>query len=283
MRRRFTLLPFLLAATLIFGEQTPAKPPAALAPLPDIRSLMLQVQAHQRQLDKVRENYTFRNFVQTDDLDASGNVKKTETEVNEIFFVNSHPIERLVKKDGKDLTPEEQKKEQERVNKEVEKAAKLEPGKSLEGGEISISRILDIMIASNPRRVSWNGRDTIAFDFVGDPHAQTHGIEEDASKKIAGTLWVDEKDLEVAHLAVHFDDNFRVGGGLVANVQKGSSFEFDQAIVNNELWLPAGGEAHLQARVMLVKGYRRNVRFKNGDFQRFRTDAAQQPGAAVRP
>jgi len=271
-----TMAPCLLAATLMFGEKG-----ATTTPLPDIRALMLQVQAHQRQLDKIRENYTFREVVQTDDLDSNGNVKKTETQESEVFFVNSHHIERLVKKNGKDLTPDEQKKEQDRVAKQVEKAAKLEPGKSLEGEEPSISRILDIMKASNPRRVSWNGRDTIAFDFVGDPHAQTHGLAEDASKKIAGTLWVDEKDLQVAHMTVHFDDNFRVAGGLVATVQKGSSFEFDQALVNNELWLPTAGEAHVQARVLLVKGYRQNVRFKDSDFQRFRTDATQQAGATA--
>jgi hypothetical protein len=278
MRRRFAAFFCLLAATPIFGEQG-----GTATPLPDIRALMLQVQAHQRQLDKVRENYTFREVVRTDDLDSNGNVKKTETEENEVFFVNSHHIERLVKKNGKDLTPDEQKKEQDRVAKQVEKAAKLEPGKSLEGEEITIGRILDIMKAANPRRVSWNGRDTIAFDFVGDPHAQTHGLAEDASKKIAGTLWVDEKDLQVAHMTVHFDDNFHVAGGLVATVQKGSSFEFDQALVNNELWLPTAGEAHLQARVLLVKGYRQNVRFQDSDFQRFHTDATQQAGATVHP
>lgn len=283
MRPHCLFLTLWLVSSLIFAQPRAEKASAAPAPLPDIRTLMLEVQDHQRQLDKIRENYTFREFQKTDDLDSDGNVKKTENEENEVFFVNSHHIERLVKKNGKDLTPDEQKKEQDRVNKQVEKATKLEPGKSLEGGEISITRILAIMKASNPRRVSWKGRDTIAFDFVGDPHAQTHGIAEDASKKIAGTLWVDEKDLQVAHLAVHFDDNFRIGGGLVASVQKGSSFEFDQAPINNELWLPTGGEAHLQARVMLIKGYRQNVRFQDSDFQRFHTDATQQAGATIRP
>jgi hypothetical protein len=106
-------------------------------------------------------------------------------------------------------------------------------------------------------------------------------MAEDASKKLAGTLWVDAKDLQVAKLMVHFDDNFHLAGGLVATVQKGSSFEFQQAPVNGELWLPTGGDAHLQARVLLVKGYRQNVSFKDSDYRRFHTDAAQQAGATV--
>jgi hypothetical protein len=278
MRSRFAVLACYCLAAPLFAQQSA---PKSSEPIPPITTLMLEVQAHQRQLDKVRENYTYREIVQTDDLDSNGKVKKTETEEDEVFYVNSHHIQRLVKKNGKELTADEQKKEQEHVTKEVEKATKLEPGKSLEGGEISISRILAIMKASNPRRVVLNGRDTIAFDFEGDPHAQTHGIEEDASKKIAGTLWVDEKDREVSKLTVHFDDNFHVGGGLVATVQKGSSFAFEQELVNNELWLPTGGEAHLQARVLLVKGYRQNIRFKDSDYQRFHTEATQQAGATV--
>ena len=224
----------------IHAQQLPAKPATVEAPIPDIPTLMMQVQAHQRELDKVRENYTFREVVQTEELDSNGQVKKTESEESEVFFVNSHHIERLVKKNGKDLSPDEQKKEQEKVEKEVEKATKLDPNKSLNDDEISISRILAIMKVSNPRRVSLNGRDTIAFDFIGDPHAQTHGLAEDASKKLAGTVWVDEKDREVAKLTVHFDDNFHVGGGLLANIQAGSSFQFEQAKINNELWLPTG-------------------------------------------
>src|SRR5271168_2156395 len=287
MRRRCLFIVLTLCAVLPLSalrplaQQSSAKPSAAGAPIPDIPTLMMQVQAHQRELDKVKENYTFREVQQTGDLDPSGRVKKTETEENEIFFVNGHHIERLVKKNGKDLSPDEQKKEQERVTKEVEKATKLDPNKSMEGGEVSITRILAIMKVSNPRRVSLNGRDTIAFDFIGDPHAQTHGLAEDASKKLAGTLWIDEKDREVAKLTVHFDENFHVGGGLVANIQSGSSFQFEQAKINNALWLPTGGEAHLQARVLLVKGYRENMRFHDSDFQRFHTEASQQAGVTV--
>ncbi len=283
MRRPFMLSLILAVSVPALSAQSDAKPPAASAPIPDIPTLMLEVQAHQRQLDKIRENYTYRESIQTEDLDSDGRVKKTETEENEVFFVNSHHIRRLVRKNGKDLTADEQKKEQERVAKEVDKASKLEPGKSMEAGEISISRILAIMKVSNPRRVSLNGRDTIAFDFVGDPHAETHGMAEDASKKLAGTIWVDEKDREVARLTVHFDDNFHVGGGLVATVQKGSSFEFEQALVNHELWLPTGGEAQLTARVLLVKGYRQRVRFTDSNFQRFHADASQQGEATLEP
>src|SRR5271165_2891526 len=120
------------------------------APIPDIPTLMKQVQEHQRKLDKTRENYTYREAIVTHELDKNGKVKKTESEENEVFFVNTHEIDRKVKKDGKDLSADGQKKEQGRVMKEVEKAQKTPPGQSLDKHEVSISQLLAIMKVSNP-------------------------------------------------------------------------------------------------------------------------------------
>ena len=161
------------------------------APIPDAATLLRQVAEHQRQLDETRENYTWRAATVMRMLDKNGHVKKVESEENEIFFVNSHEIDRTVKKDGKDLTPDEQKKEQDRVMKAIEKAQNTPPGKFTEKNTVSITQILSIMKTSNPRRETIDGRSVIAFDFTGDPHAKTHGVAEDASKKISGTLWVD--------------------------------------------------------------------------------------------
>ena len=249
------------------------------APLPDIRALMMDVEAHQKELEKVRENYTYSSLQTTQDIDSNGQVKKTETEEGEDFFVNGHVIERTVKKDGKPLDDHEQQKETERVTKQVEKAEKTPPDQPLEGQGISISRVLEIMDVRNPRRENFRGRPTIVFDFVGQKNAKTHGLAEDVSKKLEGTMWVDEADREVAHMEVSFDDNFHVAGGLVANVQKGSNFRFDQEKVNGELWLRNGAEANLQVRVLLVKGINQRFTERDHDFKRFHVEAQQSKDA----
>ncbi|HUD13604.1 MAG TPA: hypothetical protein VMQ56_08115 [Terracidiphilus sp.] len=271
---------FCLAGFLLSLLGTPRAYPqqgngTGAQPLPDIHQLMLEVQAHQKQLDKVRENYTYTSLQTVQDLDSNGQVKKTESTENEDFFVNSHVIERTVKKDGKPLEGHDEQKETERVTKLVEKAEKTPPGQPLEGQSISISRVLEIMDVRNPRREIFRGRPTIVFDFEGRKDAKTHGLAEDASKKLQGTLWVDEADREVAHMEVRFDDNFHVAGGLVANIQKGSNFRFDQGQVNGELWLPTGAEANVQARLLLVKGMREHFVERDYDFKRFHVDTQQ--------
>jgi hypothetical protein len=266
---------FALAHTV--PRAMPQQP--ANSPLPEIPQLMHEVQQHQKQLEKVRENYTYTSLQTTQDIDSNGQVKKTETQEGEDFFVNGHVIERTVKKNGQPLSDHDQQKETERVTKLVEKAQKTPSDQALEGQTISVSRVLEIMDMRNPRREIFRGRPAIVFDFIGRKDAKTHGLAEDASKKLEGTIWIDEADRQVAHLEVRFIDNFRVAGGLVASIGKGSSFHFDQSLVNGEIWLPTAAEASLQTRVLLVKAYRQHFTESDYDFKRFHVEAEQMKDA----
>jgi hypothetical protein len=119
------------------------------------------------------------------------------------------------------------------------------------------------------------------FDFVGRKNAKTHGMEEDLSKKLEGTVWVDEADRQVAHMEVRFNDNFKVAGGMVASIQKGSNFQFDQALVNEGLWMATGAEGSVQARILLVKGLRQRFHERDYGFKRFRAEAEANRDAHV--
>jgi hypothetical protein len=272
-----SLLPPWLAAgalLILFGYQP------APAPLPDAATVLREVEAHQKELDKIRENYTFRAVQTTRQLDSHGTVKKTETEEHEVFFVKGHEIEKLVRKDGKDLAPDQARKEQDRVNKEVTKISQEGEGKP-DKDDITVGRLLQIVTFSKPRRVSLNGRDTIAFDFAGDEHAKTHNHGEDALKKVSGTVWVDERDREVTRMSATLDENYHIGFGLLASVAKGSNVVFDQALIRNEAWLPTAIALHLQARALLVAGFRADIDIRYDQYQKFQTDAEQQPGATA--
>jgi hypothetical protein len=269
-----------LAGILLASAAAPAQSESN-QPLPDIPKLMHEVMDHQKKLEKVRESYTYSSTQKIQDIDKDGNVTKTETTETENFFVNGHAIERTVKKNGQPLNAHDEQKETERVTKLVQKAEKTPSDQPLQGQAVSISRVLELMEVKNTRREMFRGRPAIVFDFVGRKNAKTHGMAEDASKKLKGTMWVDEKDREVAHLDVSFTDNFHVAGGLVANVQKGSNFHFDQAPVEGELWLPTGGEGSFEVRVLLVKNMRQHFAERDYDYKVFRVDAQQTKDAQV--
>jgi hypothetical protein len=280
-KRIARLIGLLLPLSLVLAAPAQQAPGRDGSALPDIRQLMIEVQTHQKQLEKVRENYTYTSLQTTQDIDSNGKVTKTETVEGEDFFVNGHVIERTVKKNGQPLSGHDLDKETERVTKLVEKAQKTSPDQPLQGQTISISRVLEIMDVRNPRREIYRGRSTIVFDFIGRKDAKTHGLVEDASKKLQGTIWIDEADKQVAHIEVSFNDNFRIAGGLFASVKKGTNFRFDQAAVNDGLWLPTGAEGTLQARLLLVKGVRQHFTERVSDYKRFSVETQQPKDAKV--
>ncbi len=273
----------LAALALSVSASVHAGPAQSNPPIPDVRQLMREVQDHQKKLEQEREAYTYSSAETVQTIDANGKVTRTETSDNESFFVHGHLIERTIRKNGQPLNPHDEEKETERVTRLVEKAEKTPSDQELEGPTVSISRVLDLMDVTNPRRENWRGRPALGVDFTGRKNAKTHGLAEDASKKLKGTLWVDEADREVAHLEVMFDDNFHVAGGLVANVQKGSNFRFDQAPVDGQLWLPTGGEGNIQVRVLLVKNMRQHFAERDFDYKKFRVDTQSAKDARVVP
>jgi hypothetical protein len=91
-----------------------------------------------------------------------------------------------VKANGELLDEHNQQKETETSLQVVEKAEKTPREQSLEGPSISISRVLEIMDVHHPRRENYRGSPAIVFDFIGRKDVKTHGMAEDASKKLQG-------------------------------------------------------------------------------------------------
>lgn len=256
-------------------------PAQSAPPIPDVPTLLNQVRDHQRQMDSIQENYTFHETDLIRELNKNGSVKKTETDEYEIFFVNTHEVRRLISKDGKDLDPGQQKKEQDRVTKDVEKAQQTPPGQSPNGEVvISVSRILAMTNFSSPRRVQLDNRSTIAFDFTPNPRAKAHGIAEEAARHTSGTVWIDEQDRQVRRLVARLDSKIHAGFGMLS-LGPGTNLTFDQKLVNNELWLPTGADIDLNGHALGLLGFRADVQVTDNDYKKFHADAQQQPGVMV--
>ena len=96
-------------------------------------------------------------------------------------------------------------------------------------------------------------------------------------------IWVDEKQHEVVRLEAYFVKDFRFAGGLLANLQKGTSFIFEQTFLNNEVWLPTYEEAHIGVRVLLLKGFKVNEVTRYSDYQRFHIETLSNIAKPTEP
>jgi hypothetical protein len=250
----------------------------AAAPLPDVPSLLRSVEANQEALDRAREEYTFRQQQRLTFYDKGGKVRRTEERVSNVFFVHGHPIETLTSKNGKTLNAGELKKEQDHAAKEAVKYAALPYGQR-DKDEVSVSRLLAITRFSDPRRITEGGRSVIVVDFTGDPHAKTHGRNEDAVKKVRGTVWIDEAAREVTRMHATFDEPMRIGFGLFATVDAGSHFSFEQALVHDEAWLPTSVDARFDGKAALFVGFHVALAIGFDQYQKFNASTTEHTAA----
>jgi hypothetical protein len=282
---RFTFLPALLVASLSLAGQEPAANNSApdavtdTAPLPAMGSLLLDVERNALAAESARKDYTYRVHVEQQELDGKGNTKKTTTIDSDSLTIDGVRIDRVTARNGKPLTPDETKKESERIDKEVakdkERRAKLEgQGKESDSrGDqiITAARILELGTFSNPRRVMMNGRPTIVADYAGDPKAKTRNAAENVIKDLVGTVWIDEHDHTLARSEGHFVADYKIGGGLVADIRKGSRFEAQFAKINGEVWLPTQIHAEGKVRILLFAGFNGTLQVATSDYRKFRS------------
>jgi len=258
-------------------------------PLPDIPALMHAVEVNQRASEKVESDYMYRSVQTHEEADGHGGVKKAETMEYDIFWVNGVPVHRLTKKNGKELSADEQKKESEQIDKQVAKAKERRAKADEKGSEtdsrghevVTVSRLLELGSFTNARRVQLNGRDTIAVDFAGDPKAKTKNRFEDVIRDMAGTAWVDEQDRVLVKVQGHFVNSFKVGAGMVANIQKGTNFEGEWRKINDEVWLPSMFDGQGAARVLVFFHFNGSLRAVNSDYRKFKATSTILPGMST--
>ena len=254
--------------------------------LPDIPTLMRQVEANERKSEAIQQNYLYDQSGTFDEQKSNGDIKKTDSREFEIFWLNGVRIARLIKQDGRPLSPDELKKEDERIDGIVKKARERRDKADAEGketdshghDEITLARILELGTFSNPRRRTIAGRDTIVVDYLGDPKAKTHNPAEGALKELAGTVWVDEQDQAIQHVEGHFNNDFKVGGGLLINVRKGTWFKATNVKINDEVWLPQSIEGDGHARYLLFFSLNGHFQGHTSGYRKFKATSTILPG-----
>jgi hypothetical protein len=89
---------------------------------------------------------------------------------------------------------------------------------------------------------------------------------------MAGVMWIDAEDKQVTRLEAVLADNFKLAGGIMANMKKGAAFTSESVRINDEVWLPSQVELNASIKVLLVKGININQVAKYSDYHKFETE-----------
>jgi len=221
MRRR--LATTILAALLLCGPRLGlSQNSAPLAPLPNANEILQRALANERKLADERERYECRVTTTAIETDSRGNTKKNTTEVQDQFFVNGIAIERTFQKNGKDLSPDETKKEDERVMKETLKYSNQATAKKEEDRQNQeLGDFMEAMMLANGRRERINGRSVLFYDILPNPRFAAKNLNQRLAQVMQGKISIDEQTGEPVDINVKSVADWKIGWGLLANVHKG--------------------------------------------------------------
>jgi hypothetical protein len=222
------------------------------AALPNPRDLLQKALANEKKLAAQQERYECQVTDEAVETDGKGNVKKTTTEVKEQFFVNGIAVERTLSKNGKDLTAEETRKEDQHVMKEAVKYSnQANAQKETDKQNKQIEDFLSAMQLADGRREQVNGRNVLFYDIVPNPKFQAKNLNQRFAQVMQGKISIDEETGEVIDLNMKSVQDLKIAGGMLANLHKGFWIHVHDQPQSDGVWLTDLAEGSGDARAAL--------------------------------
>lgn len=265
---RWTIL--LLAAPL-WAQETP-----------DLAAIVERAFEADVRNQEIARNYTYTERVEERKLDGEGAVKGVESKTFDVTYVYGEEYRRLIERDGKPLPPKEAAKEQKKLDEAVEKRAhetEKEREKRLEKARkedeevrkmrAEVVRAFDFELEGEEERdgvLCWRIR-----------AAPKPGYEPEVGRakiltKLRGRIWIAQQDYGWVRAEAETIDNASFGWFLL-KLKEGATMEFEQRLINGEVWMMDAFRLKFDARVALLKGLRREVEIGWGDFRKFTAES----------
>jgi len=232
--------------------------------------------------EKRLRDYTYIERNEEHQLDGNGQTKSTEARTYEVMELYGEQVRRLIEKDDKPLPEKEKAKEEEKIQKIIDKRKNESDGerkkreekeeKEREDGRKFVREIADAYNFKLVGTETLGGREAWVIDGEPRPGYEPHMKEAKFLPKFHGRVWIDKGDLQLAKMDVEAIDTVAVGW-VLARVHKGTRVMLEQTRVNDEVWLPSHVTFKLDARVALFKGYKMDGEDTFRDYKKFRTSA----------
>ena len=251
-----------------------------------IRDLIREAAEKDMENDKKQRDYTYIQREEEHKLDGKGEVKSSESRTYEIMVLYEEPVRKLIARDDKPLSDNDARKEDEKVQKIIEKRKNESEGdrkkrlekqdKDREDGRRFVKEIADAYTFRFAGKENLGERETLVIDADPRPGYEPHMKDAKFLPKFRFRVWLDQNDKQWVKLDIQCIDTVSVGLFLL-RVHKGSSIQIEQVRVNDEVWLPRHVSLKLDARLALLKGLNMAEDVTYRDYKKFRTDTRILP------
>ena len=263
-------------------ETAPTSAPPETLSQDQIKDLIRRVAENDMANDKKLRDYTYTEREETKKLNKKGEVSSTESKTSEVLQIYGETVEKLVAKNDKPLSEKEAGKEDERIQKiidkrrnesdsEREKRIKKEE-KDREDGREFVKEIADAYNFTLLGVEQINGRDAWVIQADPRPGYVPHKKEAKLLAKVVGKVWVDREESQWVRLDTRVTDTISFGLFL-ARLHEGTRVVVEQTRVNDEVWLPKHAAVHVDVRVALLKNFDVDLDVTDSDYKKFRTGA----------
>jgi hypothetical protein len=232
--------------------------------------------------DKRQRDYTYIERQVQNHLDAKGNKKSTEIKTYEILEIYGEQVERLIAKDDKPLDAKDAAKEEEKIQKIIDKRRnesedtrkkrEEKEAKEREDGRKFVHEIADAYNFQLLGTELVGGREAWVIEGEPRPGFEPHMKDAKFLSKFHGRVWIDKDDLQLAKMNIETLDTISFGL-VLARLHKGTRVTMEQTRVNDEVWLPKQVTFKVSARVALLKGFNIDGEQSYRDYKKFRTSS----------
>jgi hypothetical protein len=228
------------------------------------------------------KDYTWVARLSERHLDSNGQVKAENKRAWETVILFGEPHRRTLERDGKPLPPEEQRKEQEKLDKYVSKLSRETPDqrqrrvtgyeKQRQKDRAFLTEIPELYAFSLDGEEKVDGRDVWVISAI--PKASYQPKQPDAKPlmKIRGKLWIDKTEYQWVRLEAETMDTISYGVFL-ARLNPGAKLVFEQTRVNDELWLPKREFVRGAGRVGLLKKVAMEQELTWSNYRKFQVES----------
>jgi hypothetical protein len=232
--------------------------------------------------EKRQRDYTYIDREVQHNLDGQGKTKSTEVKTYEILEIYGAQVQRLIEKDDKPLDAKAAAKEEEKIQKIIDKRKnesdedrrkrEQKEIKEREDGRKFVREVADAYDFKLVGTEEVGGREAWVIDGEPRPGFEPHMKESKFLSKFHGRVWIDKGDLQLAKMDIEAIDTVSLGW-VLARIHKGTRVRLEQTRVNDEVWLPRHLTFKLDARVALLKGFNIDGDQEYRDYKKFRTSA----------
>jgi len=196
-------------------------------------------------------------------------------ELREVVESKDGTVARLLMRDGRPLTPEEDQAERDRLTGLLDHPTEFQrhvrkEASSKEQAIAMIKLMPEAMVysyAADQTPAACSSAAQVVLDYAPDPKFHAPTTESEALSGLRGRIWIDRNAKTIVRMTGEIFQPVNFGWGILAHVYPGGTVDLEQADALEGRWNMTSFHEHVTVKALLVKTINVNSEVRSFDFR----------------